>query len=225
MKSIRRYAVTPALGDHVARIAPALAASLARIAPTLGGHVARIAIGLAVAVPLVFATARPAAAHDGVVPTLHSDGRGSVWLTLAWTDGHPIKEPALALLSGHSAQGGSVAATALRPLPHDPATLPLPGALAAGDWTLTVDVATPGVGYCAAELHVAADGVPQTIACATPPTAAAAPAAPDAEPAPAVIATVAVGTTAALALAGVGLHRALRLRRPTRRPARPAHRR
>ncbi len=165
----------------------------------------RYAVAAAAAAALLLLPARPAAAHDGVLPTLHHDGRGTVWLTLAWADGHPISEPALALLSGRSTQGGSVAATALRPLPHDPATLPLPGALAPGDWSLTVDVATPGVGYCAASLRVAADGVPQTLACAVPQTAAAVVDPPP--PGRSAALPVTLGAVAVLALGLLAWHR------------------
>src|SRR5205085_6788672 len=41
----------------------------------------------------VFGFAEDADAHGGVVLTLHGDGHGSVWLTAAWQDGHPVTEP------------------------------------------------------------------------------------------------------------------------------------
>ncbi|GAA1390016.1 hypothetical protein [Catellatospora chokoriensis] len=167
---------------------------------------------LVVAAGLVFGAAAPAGAHRGVLPTLHHDGRGTVWLTLAWDDGHPVTEPGLAMLSAIGDTGTTVPVTALRPLPHDPATLPLPGALAAGDWTVTVDVATPGVGYCSARVRVAADAVPQTLPCAPPATSSAVAAAPRTEGPPLVL--VAALAAAALA-AGV-----LWSRRPTRHRAR-----
>lgn len=154
-----------------------------------------------VAAGLVVGAAGPAGAHRGVLPTLHHDGRGTVWLTLAWDDGHPVTEPGLAMLSASSDAGATVPVTALRPLLHDPATLPLPGALAAGDWTVTVDVATPGAGYCSARLRVATDGVPQTIPCATPAaTAAAPPAVPPARGLPGWL----IGALVAAAAAGLG---------------------
>lgn len=176
----------------------------------------RYAVTAAAAAALLLAPARPAAAHDGVLPTVHHDGRGTVWITLAWADGHPISEPATALLSGHSTQGGSVAATALRPLPHDPATLPLPGTLAPGDWTLTVDVAAPGVGYCAVSLRVARDGVPRTMPCALPETAAATQA-PPAAGRPTALPLIA-GVLVALAV-GALTWPLSRRRRPRRRRA------
>ncbi|WP_120315498.1 hypothetical protein [Catellatospora citrea] len=174
----------------------------------------RGSVVVAVTAGLVFGAAAPAGAHRGVLPTLHHDGRGTVWLTLAWDDGHPVTEPGLAMLSAIGDAGTTVPVTALRPLPHDPATLPLPGALAAGDWTVTVDVAAPGVGYCSARLHVAADGVPQTIPCATP--AAGATAAPAVRPARGLSGWL-IGALAAVAAAGLGAlwsHR-----RTKRRPA------
>ncbi|WP_144119046.1 hypothetical protein [Catellatospora sichuanensis] len=139
----------------------------------------RHVIAAAAAAGLALGPASPARAHRGVLPTLHHDGRGSVWLTLAWDDGHRVDQPGLAMLSATGDSGASVPVTALRPLPHDPATLPLPGALAAGDWTVTVDVAAPGVGYCTARVHVAADGVPQTIPCAPAAADPALPPAPE----------------------------------------------
>ncbi|GAB4058058.1 hypothetical protein GCM10028775_63950 [Catellatospora paridis] len=167
-----------------------------------------------VAAGLVFGAATPAGAHRGVLPTLHHDGRGTVWLTLAWDDGHPVTEPGLAMLSAGSDAGASVPVTALRPLPHDPATLPLPGALAAGDWTVTVDVAAPGVGYCSVRVHVAAAGIPQSIPCATPAAAAtAAPAVPPARGLPSWL----IGALAAVAAAGLGAQWSHR--RTKRRPA------
>ncbi|GAA1658488.1 hypothetical protein ACFQY4_13100 [Catellatospora bangladeshensis] len=174
----------------------------------------RYAVAAVAAAALLLVPARPAAAHDGVLPTLHHDGRGTVWLTLAWSDGHPISEPAVALLSGRSTQGGSVAATALRPLLHDPATLPLPGTLAPGDWSLTIDVAAPGVGYCAVSLRVAADGVPQTLACAVPQTAAAAVTPPP--PGRSAALPVTLGAVAVLALAALGWRLATRRAAPQR---------
>ncbi|WP_155371476.1 hypothetical protein [Catellatospora vulcania] len=168
------------------------------------------AVGIVLGIVLGIAAA--AHAHRGVLPTLHHDGRGTVWLTLAWDDGHPVTEPGLAMMSASSAGGASVPVTALRPLAHDPATLPLPGALAAGDWTVIVDVAAPGVGYCSVRLQVAADGVPQTIACATP--TAATTAAPADPPAPGQLHWL-IGAIAALAALAVGGFGVLRSRRGT----------
>ncbi|MEV0458046.1 hypothetical protein [Catellatospora methionotrophica] len=164
----------------------------------------------------VLGVGAPAGAHRGVLPTLHADGRGSVWVTLAWDDGHPVTEPGLAMLSASSDSGASMPVTALRPLPHDPATLPLPGALAAGEWTVTVDVAAPGVAYCSARLRVAADGVPETIPCATPGTAS--PAAPVAAPAsgPPGWLVGALGVAAAVGLGALWSRRCAK-RRPARR--------
>lgn len=136
----------------------------------------RYAAAALAAAALALVPAAPAAAHRGVLPTLHHDGRGAVWVNLAWDDGHPVGEPAVATLTGFSDLGGALAPTPLRPLPHDPATLTLPGTLAAGAWTVTLDVATPGLGYCAADLRVTAAGEPQTFDCratAAAPTAAA----------------------------------------------------
>lgn len=162
-------------------------------------------LGLAaVAAGLVLGPAVPAFAHRGVLPTLHHDGRGSVWVTLAWDDGHPVDQPGLAMLSASSDSGPTVPLTTLRPLPHDPATLPLPGALAAGEWTVTVDVAAPGVGYCTARMRIAVDGVPQTISC-DPPADPATAARPTDGPPSALL----VGL-AAVAVGGFGVLRSLR---------------
>ncbi|MEU7825162.1 hypothetical protein [Catellatospora sp. NPDC049133] len=172
------------------------------------GPVAAVAAGVA-AMGLVLGYASPAGAHRGVQPTLHHDGRGSLWLTLAWDDGHPVDQPGLAMLSASSDAGATVPVTALRPLPHDPATLPLPGALAAGEWTVTVDVAAPGVGYCTARVRVAVDGVPQTVPCAVPadPDATAAAADPAVDSPPFGQLAALLAALAAVAVGGFGLLR------------------
>ncbi|MET7418545.1 hypothetical protein [Dactylosporangium sp. NPDC005555] len=63
-----------------------------------GGRARLVVLGRrvgAVALVLVAALgqASPAAAHGGASVTIHSDGRGSVWITAQWQDGHPINEP------------------------------------------------------------------------------------------------------------------------------------
>lgn len=177
----------------------------------------RTAVAAVAAFGFALGPAAPAMAHRGVLPTLHHDGRGSVWVTLAWDDGHPVDQPGLAMLSASSDTGATVPVTTLRPLPHDPATLPLPGALAAGEWTVTIDVAAPGVGYCSARVRVSEDGVPQTVSCApaTDPATATTTAAPAAAGLPFAL----LAALAAAAAVGYGL---LRSRRPTRRPHRSA---
>ncbi|GIH03316.1 hypothetical protein Rhe02_13830 [Rhizocola hellebori] len=124
------------------------------------------------ALVFVLFPATAAQAHRQVRPTVHHDGAGSVWLRLAWEDGHPVAEPGLAMFSGRSDTGEVLGPTAMRSLPHDLATLTLPVTLQAGRWQVTVDIATPGVGYCQTVLMVAAKAPAQAVDCAPPPTTA-----------------------------------------------------
>ncbi len=118
-----------------------------------------------------------AQAHDGVRPTLHHDGVGSVWATAVWQDGHAVTEPMLATLSGYSDSGEVISPAALQPLAHQQGTMIRPGLLPAGDWTLTLDIAAPGLGYCQARITIGPGALPGKVLCdpdpAPAPTAAA----------------------------------------------------
>lgn len=136
----------------------------------------------------VFAEVTPAAAHTGLVLTVSDDGRGGVAVDVAWADGHPVTEPVAGILTAVSATGARVGPAPLTRLPDLPRVV-YDGRLAPGRWQVTVDVALPGVGHCAAPVTVVAGATakPGSTRCgdAAPPgganTTAPAPA-PGAEP-------------------------------------------
>ncbi|MEV4517775.1 hypothetical protein AB0K00_53550 [Dactylosporangium sp. NPDC049525] len=180
----------------------------ARRMVTAAGRVVKVVgRGTAVAVALVagmlFGTATPAAAHDGVILTLHGDGRGSVWVTAAWQDGHPVTEAVGITLLATTADGRREGPAGLR---RNGDALTYAGTLGAGDWTVVAEMGTPAIGRCQGVLHVATDGAPQDIVCAPPPAAATPP------PAPAVKASYtwvwyALGVVALAAVAAWLFHR------------------
>jgi len=147
----------------------------------------------------------PASAHGNVTMTVHSDGRGSVWMTAAWSDNHPISDPIGAILTGTSSTGAQVGPVPLRQTGD---ALTYTGELAPGDWTLTAEMGTPAIGRCAATVHIVAASdpapSPAAITCATSPapgpTAAAAPATSSAWPG-----LAAIGGAGAFLAAGVAL--------------------
>ncbi|MET7424468.1 hypothetical protein [Dactylosporangium sp. NPDC005555] len=124
---------------------------------------------------LVLGTASPAAAHDGVILTLHGDGRGSVWVTADWQDGHPVTEAVGITLLATTADGRREGPAGLR---RNGTALTYAGTLGAGDWTVVAEMGTPAIGRCQGVLHVGPDAAPQDIVCAPPSPAAAAPAPP-----------------------------------------------
>ena len=117
-----------------------------------GGSLALMAAALA-----VFAGVAPAEAHAGLVLTVNDDGRGSVSVDIAWADGHPVAEPVAGTLTAVSAEGARVGPAALTRLPDQP-TVVYDGTLRPGRWQVTVDLALPGIGHCAAAVTVAAGG-------------------------------------------------------------------
>jgi hypothetical protein len=166
---------------------------------------------LGAAMLVVAAWASPAFAHGSVMLTLHGDGRGSVWLTAAWEDGHPITDPIGAVLTATSTAGQSVGPA---PLQANGDALTYSGTLAAGDWTVTAEMGTPAIGRCQATMHVSATGSPTETRCA-PPAAPSAAATTSSH----VGWYVAIAVGAAAAIAGLLLY-ARRSPAPTRRPVR-----
>ncbi|MEV0129501.1 hypothetical protein AB0H83_13725 [Dactylosporangium sp. NPDC050688] len=124
---------------------------------------------------LVLGTAAPAGAHDGVILTLHGDGRGSVWVTATWQDGHPVTEAVGITLLATTADGRREGPAGLK---RNGDALTYAGTLGEGDWTVVAEMGTPAIGRCQGTLHVAADGAAQEIVCAPPPAAASPAAAP-----------------------------------------------
>jgi hypothetical protein len=163
---------------RVAAYAPVFHPPAADVRPPV---LRRVAAGLAatlVAIAIaVFGFAEDAEAHGGVILTLHGDGRGSVWLTVVWQDGHPLTEPVGMTMLATSATGQRVGPA---PLKRNGDALTYPGTLSAGDWTVVADMGTPAIGRCEGVLHVAATGAsaaPDEKTCAPPPPPATTPAA------------------------------------------------
>jgi hypothetical protein len=161
-------------------------------------------------VAAVLATASPASAHSGLVLTVHGDGRGAVWLTAQWEDGHPVTEPVGALLTASTATGKRVGPVALK---QNGTSLTYPGTLEAGTWTVVAETGTPAIGRCEATLTVAGPGQsprPSEVRCGgSAPAAAAAPRSTGAW----VYVLAAVGV---LAVAGVAWYLVGRAARPAR---------
>jgi len=130
-----------------------------------------VATALAVAVA-VLGFAGDADAHAGVVLTLHGDGRGSVWVTAVWQDGHPVTEPIGMTMLATSAKGERVGPA---PLKRNGDAVTYGGTLAPGEWTVVADMGTPAIGRCEAVLRVAeatATPAPDEKTCTPPPVSA-----------------------------------------------------
>ena len=123
----------------------------------------------------------PAQAHAGLLLVVNDDGRGSVSVDVTWADGHPVTESIAGTLLGFGPAGAQVGPVPLSRLPGT-STVVYQGALRPGSWEVTVDVALPAIGRCAAPVTVAVAGAPVkpgVTRCAT-----SAPAAPPAVAAP-----------------------------------------
>ena len=150
---------------------------------------------VAAALLAALSLASPAAAHGGASVTIHSDGRGSVWITAQWQDGHPINEPTLVTLTatpatpatpatgGSAAPGGSaaIAGRSFTQTGDERGTQTWSGVLPPGSWRVAIDLGAPVEGHCQAlvpALAAAGTGTPQPVevACLIPATAATAPA-------------------------------------------------
>jgi hypothetical protein len=126
----------------------------------------------AVAVPA------PAQAHAGLNLVVNHDGRGSVSIDVAWADGHPVTEPIAGTLLGFGPDDDQVGPVPLSRLPGT-STVIYEGALKPGAWQVTVDIAVPAIGHCAATVAVAAPDAPAkpgTTRCTVSPAAATSPA-------------------------------------------------
>jgi hypothetical protein len=135
-------------------------------------------VAAAVAVPA------PAQAHAGLTLVVNDDGRGNVSVDVAWADGHPVTEPIAGTLLGSGPGGAQAGPVSLTRLPGT-STVVYEGALAPGSWQVTVDVAIPAIGRCAAAVVVAAAKAPAkpgTTRCASSPPPAVAAATPRTSP-------------------------------------------
>jgi hypothetical protein len=99
-----------------------------------------------------------ASAHGGALVMVHSDGRGSVWLTARWQDGHPVTDPLRATLTAKSA-AGSVGPVDLQPRGD---VLAYGGVLASGSWQVVVQVLG---GQCRATVPVGESARVAEVAC------------------------------------------------------------
>ncbi|GAA2621228.1 hypothetical protein GCM10010399_60290 [Dactylosporangium fulvum] len=131
---------------------------------------ALLATVVAVAVA-VFGFAESADAHNGVVLTLHGDGRGSVWITATWQDGHPVTEAVGMTMLATSVSGTRVGPVGLQRKGN---ALAYAGTLQPGEWTVVAEMGTPAIGRCQGTVRVAAADSPATpdeTTCAPPPVA------------------------------------------------------
>src|SRR5262245_16923155 len=92
------------------------------------------------------------ARHGSVDVALHSDGAGSLWVDVTWSDGHPVDTGVTALVVATSGTGTRVGPVALRPAPGRTGTVTYSGTLDSGRWRVAVDVAAPGLGHCEADV-------------------------------------------------------------------------
>jgi hypothetical protein len=122
----------------------------------LAGTVAAAALAGALALP------GAAAAHGGAVLTVHGDGLGSVWVTAAFGDGHPITSGTAATMFAVSATGERVGPAPLRPVGAGEATLSYAGVLPPGEWTVTAQMAQPAIGTCETAVTVVPAGTEPT---------------------------------------------------------------
>src|SRR4051794_23309830 len=99
-----------------------------------------------------------AQAHVAVDVTVHSDGSGVVWITISWSDRHPVTERATAIMLALSEDGDRVGPVALTTVPDRPGEARYAEVLGPGRWQVTVDVAEPAVGHCVADVRVAGRG-------------------------------------------------------------------
>src|SRR6266545_3828399 len=121
----------------------------------------RVALVCLVVVLVVLSWPKAAGAHSGAVLTIHGDGRGSVWVVAQYQDGHPITEPAGAVLTATSTSTGQrIGPVALRQRGDGAGTLAYGGSLPSGEWQVVAELASPVLGRCSATLRVAAAGSP-----------------------------------------------------------------
>lgn len=111
----------------------------------------------------------PASAHSDITLTVHTDGRGSIWVTAAWGDGHPVTDPIGAMLVATSANGERLGPVKLRNVERSTGTLVYENTLSAGEWTVVAETGQPAIARCEATVR-SADGTtppePREVRCA-----------------------------------------------------------
>jgi hypothetical protein len=113
-----------------------------------------------------------AQAHGGATVTIHSDGRGSVWTTASWADGHAVTEPVEISMTARSGTA-TVGPVMLRPTADPRATQTYEGTLATGAWQAVLTIGAPLSGTCQARIQVAAAAatpLPLEVACLIAPS-------------------------------------------------------
>jgi hypothetical protein len=172
----------------------------------------------AVVATILFGWPSAASAHRGITLTVHADGRGSVWVTAAWEDGHPVTERIGATIMITSVRGERVGPAPLRQQAGAAGVLTYDGRLGVGEWRVVAETGSPSIARCEADVRVAGPAgqpVPSEVRCrpAPAPPSVAAPARGDSSPRWLVSIAV-VG----LLLAGTALaYGVIRFRRPRRR--------
>jgi hypothetical protein len=129
----------------------------------------RAALAGSLALLVLLAWPARAFAHGLAILTIHGDGRGAVWVTAEWEDGHPITEPVGAVITATSSTGQRIGPAPLGRLPDG--RLSYHGTLPPGEWTVVAEMGTPAVGQCTGRVPVAASGataIPTEIRCGTP---------------------------------------------------------
>ncbi|GAA3288587.1 hypothetical protein Dvina_43305 [Dactylosporangium vinaceum] len=122
----------------------------------------------------VLLLATPAQAHGGAAVTINSDGRGSVWITAHWQDGHPINEPTQVTMAARTDAGAAVPPATLHQTGDERGTQTYTGTLDPGAWRISIDLGAPVNGHCQALIPVApssATAQPTEVACLIPATA------------------------------------------------------
>jgi hypothetical protein len=133
---------------------------------------------LVAAVLALLVWSAPAAAHGGAKITVNHDGRGSVWVTVTYEDGHPAEGFVDATLTAKEADGTTVA-PAKMVQSSAPGTLVYMSTLPAGRWDVTVEFGPPIARTCAAAFQVGTGNNTQQSNCDAPTPLAASAAAAD----------------------------------------------
>jgi hypothetical protein len=131
------------------------------------GH--RLATVLAAAAVVLCGWPSVASAHRDIVLTVHTDGRGSVWVTAAWIDGHPVTGPVGATLVATSSTGERVGPVPLRQIGDTAGTLVYERTLDAGDWRVVAEIGHPSIARCEAAIRSVAGTTrptPDEVRCA-----------------------------------------------------------
>jgi hypothetical protein len=151
-------------------------------------------------------------AHRDIVLTVHTDGRGSVWVTATWIDGHPVTEPVGATLVATSTRGERVGPVPLRQIGDSAGSLIYERTLGPGVWRVVAETGHPSIARCEADVRSAdATTRPEADEFSCAPVASPAAGAPDATSSTPFVVLGGVLTASALAYALV------RSRRPPAR--------